>query len=165
MNWKIILKSTVLFAVVSVAIRKVFSNEFDMGTVSQAIFTGLFSSFLFFTLGIWLMKKLAKKLGETIPDVELSPDEKQLLKGGANHLRGREAVGGMLTLTDKRLIFKPHRFNIQKRDSEFPVREIKSVSHHKKYKQIFVLEFSNNEVHKFVVDSPADWIRSISLQP
>src|SRR5215470_6508505 len=37
--------------------------------------------------------------------------EHLLKQGPANHFRGLEGVGGWLYLTDKRLLFRSHRFN------------------------------------------------------
>jgi hypothetical protein len=47
------------------------------------------------------------------PVVELEPGERVLEEITANHFRGGEARGGKLLLTDRRLAFQPHRFNVQ----------------------------------------------------
>ncbi|MDR0267783.1 GRAM domain-containing protein [Paenibacillus sp.] len=43
----------------------------------------------------------------------LQQSETFILKKAANLFRGLEAVGGWVTLTNQRLIFDPHRLNIQ----------------------------------------------------
>ncbi|TDQ34635.1 GRAM domain-containing protein [Aureibacillus halotolerans] len=43
---------------------------------------------------------------------------------GANLQRGIEAVGGMLRVSEERLFFQPHRFNIQKKELEVPMHQI-----------------------------------------
>lgn len=55
------------------------------------------------------------------PDLE---GERILKQGPANHVRGSEAVGGWLYLTDRRLLFRPHRFNIQRDEASFPLEEV-----------------------------------------
>ncbi|MCO5165272.1 MAG: hypothetical protein M9894_02735 [Planctomycetes bacterium] len=42
----------------------------------------------------------------------LAPGERLLEDGPANHLHGRAAIGGWLFLTDRRLVFLPHRYNL-----------------------------------------------------
>jgi GRAM domain len=52
-------------------------------------------------------------------------DGEQLLKQGpANHFRGWEGVGGWLYLTDRRLLFRSHRLNIQNHELSIPLEEI-----------------------------------------
>ena len=46
-------------------------------------------------------------------NVELRENEQPVRKGRANLQRGIEVVGGRLYLTNQRLIFAAHRFNIQ----------------------------------------------------
>jgi hypothetical protein len=85
-----------------------------------------------------------------------------LLEAGASHLKGREAVGGKLTLTDKRLIFKSHKFNFQNHQEEIPVKEIKAVGQGEGYQQRVVeLKLINNQIHKFIVELPSQWIEAI----
>lgn len=45
--------------------------------------------------------------------IMLQESETIIFKKAANLFRGLEAVGGWVTLTDQRLIFEPHRINIQ----------------------------------------------------
>jgi len=69
------------------------------GTVAGLLFgwlIGLFANSKFFTLGT----KIDTDANETI-----------VFETGANHFKGAEAVGGKLYLTDKRLVFKSHKFS------------------------------------------------------
>jgi hypothetical protein len=52
------------------------------------------------------------------------PGERLFAQGPANHLRGWEAVGGGLYLTDRRLLFRPHRFNFHRTEASIPLDEI-----------------------------------------
>lgn len=47
------------------------------------------------------------------PDIPLRESERLLKHGVASHRRGWETVGGRLYLTDRRLMFQPHLFNLQ----------------------------------------------------
>ena len=58
----------------------------------------------------------------------LAQGENLIKQGGANILRGIEAVGGHLYLTNKRLIFESHAFNIQKGATEINLNEIASLN-------------------------------------
>ncbi len=60
-------------------------------------------------------------------ETELESDEQIIVSGGANLFRGSIALGGELTLTDKRLIFKPHIFNFDHSDEKIEVDKIRGV--------------------------------------
>lgn len=47
------------------------------------------------------------------PVVALEPGERLLEEVSANHFLGGEARGGKLLVTDRRIAFRPHRFNVQ----------------------------------------------------
>jgi hypothetical protein len=70
-------------------------------------------------------------------------------------------VGGKLTLTSKRLIFRSHKFNIQNHQQEFSITEIKATARDERQVKIFKLELANNEIHRFLADFPADWINTL----
>jgi hypothetical protein len=99
--------------------------------------------------------------------VETAANEIIIKEGGANHFMGKEAVGGKLVLTDKRLIFKSHKFNIQNHQENFELEQIEKVgatSTFKLLKNGITLELMNNVKHKFIVDEPTDWIEKIENQ-
>lgn len=54
----------------------------------------------------------------------LQPNENVLKKGGANLQKGIETVGGWLFLTDQRLIFESHAFNVQSGNTEIALKDI-----------------------------------------
>ena len=60
--------------------------------------------------------------------IELRPDEKLFKEGAANLQRGLETVGGRLFLTDSRLVFSSHRFNVQTGTTEVDLSNVQSVS-------------------------------------
>lgn len=53
--------------------------------------------------------------------------EALVTQGPALHFRNWEAVGGWLYLTDRRLIFRAHGFNVQDPELTIPLEEIREV--------------------------------------
>ena len=60
-------------------------------------------------------------------ETALLPREKVIKNGAANFQRGIEQVGGNLFLTNQRLIFESHAFNIQVGATIIPIEEITEV--------------------------------------
>ncbi len=58
--------------------------------------------------------------------IDLRSNEKLIREGGANLQRGIETVGGRLFLTDQRLFFQSHSFNVQTGATEIPICDVKS---------------------------------------
>src|SRR3954451_16880617 len=61
------------------------------------------------------------------PQTPLQPGEALIKESRANLQRGIESVGGHLYLTDRRLIFESHRFNVQAGATEIPLGDITGV--------------------------------------
>lgn len=53
--------------------------------------------------------------------MELHPGEHEIKAGRANLQRGRETAGGKLQLTNQRLIFTAHQFNVHAGATEIPL--------------------------------------------
>ncbi len=53
--------------------------------------------------------------------------EQTLAAVSANLLRGMEGVGGHLTISNKRLIFRPHALNVQRRQVVIPLEDVNGV--------------------------------------
>jgi hypothetical protein len=86
--------------------------------------------------------------------LELRAGEIELIKKAANLFRGRESVGGKIIITNQRIYFKPHFFNVQKDYVEIPMEEIVEVQ--KRNTLGFVpngmkVSTRNGEEYKFVV--------------
>jgi hypothetical protein len=60
--------------------------------------------------------------------LELNHGEQLVKKSGANMMRGIESVGGMLYLTDQRLVFVSHAMNIQTGSSAINLTDVVEVS-------------------------------------
>ncbi len=56
----------------------------------------------------------------------LRPGERVLKEGDANLQRGIETVGGSLCLTDQRLVFEAHRFNVQRGATEVELSSVRA---------------------------------------
>lgn len=56
--------------------------------------------------------------------IDLQPGERLIREGGANLMRGMEAVGGRLFLTDRRLHFASHAFNIARGPTDLPLADV-----------------------------------------
>lgn len=59
--------------------------------------------------------------------IDLATDERLLREGAANLQRGLETVGGQLFLTDSRLVFASHRFNVQTGAAAIALSDVRSV--------------------------------------
>jgi hypothetical protein len=57
-------------------------------------------------------------------NITLRPDEKVVREGGANLQRGMETVGGKLYLTNQRLFFQTHAFNVQAGPTQIELPEV-----------------------------------------
>lgn len=102
-------------------------------------------------------------------ETKLIENEKIVKEGFANIMRGIEAVGGKLFLTNFRLIFEPHPINFQ---TELEITNINDI---KKINMIwtrvfgilplvpnsFELELQNDNKLRFVVNGRRKWIKAI----
>lgn len=107
----------------------------------------------------WSGKKLYDKIIVPIPT-----GDRLIKEAGANHFRGLEGVGGKLTLTDKRLIFKSHSYNLQNHTQTFDLNQVLAVAPCKIWKVYntgLEVTLSNQEVHRFSVQNRNEWLREI----
>ena len=121
----------------------------------------------------WLMSRFVKsKLFTHGTQIDMDATEVIVFETGANHFKGAEGVGGKLYLTNKRLVFKSHKYNIQNHELSINVADIAKVDRYK------VLGVANNGVavtttgdtiEKFAVQKPDEWINQLTnkngLQP
>ena len=59
--------------------------------------------------------------------MELQPGETVLREGPANLQRGIETVGGKLWLTNARLVFRAHAFNVQTGETQIALDDVTGV--------------------------------------
>ncbi|MGB0526068.1 MAG: GRAM domain-containing protein [Flammeovirgaceae bacterium] len=110
----------------------------------------------------YIMKRLGKRIEKNI-HMELLTDESIIYKGGANLFRGIEGVGGKLFLTNLRLHFQPHKFNIQNNEVSIALDQIDEVATYKTGK---LITFNNGlkvttldgTEFRFVANKRDEWI-------
>lgn len=103
---------------------------------------------------------------------QLSVDESIVKEGKANLQRGFETVGGQLYLSNQRLIFEAHSFNIQTGSSVISLKNVTDVvTCWTKFLNLFPLMPNSikvitkaGEEYRFVVFGRDEWLRSIKSQ-
>jgi hypothetical protein len=131
----------------------------DKQDIVPGILTGLASgliSGLLFGLSIHFFGKKVDKLVQ----IDLLPGETLLFQTKANHFKGIEGVGGKLSLTDQRLVFRSHALNIQSHVLNIPLQNI---GHVERYKTIGLINnglkiTAEGKTEKFVVDKAEEWL-------
>lgn len=103
------------------------------------------------------------------PQTELDSGEAVVREARANMRRGAEHVGGWLFLTNRRLIFESRAFNLQRGNTEIPIRGISEMR--KAWTRFLgampiapttmvVIDHEGAE-HEFVVRGRPEWIQEI----
>ncbi|HXG08974.1 MAG TPA: hypothetical protein VNK04_04230 [Gemmataceae bacterium] len=89
-------------------------------------------------------------------------DEQLLHQGPANHFRKWEGVGGWLYLTDRRLLFRSHKLNLQNHEWSAPLQEIVRAETCRIAWIIngLCIETSSGR-EKFVVEDSLGWVEQI----
>lgn len=138
------------------------TKGFSIELVLLILIVGLLIGLIFAGALQFMTKRLLKKI-----TVKIFDNEQIIREGGANHFKGMEGVGGKLVLTNKRLIFKSHKLNVQNHQDNFELEKIERLQTNKTLGFIangLIVELANQEKHKFVVDAPQAWIEIISNQ-
>ena len=95
------------------------------------------------------------------------PGEQIIAEAPANLMRGVEAVGGRLMISNRRLLFQPHSINIQRRQTEILLRDVTQVGPRRTLGLVpngmFVRTRDRGE-YKFVVSHRKNLIRIIQSQ-
>ena len=130
-------------------------------TIVSGLFGGALSGLLFgWLVGLFANSKRVTK--DTKIDTEAN--ETILFDTGANHFKGAEAVGGKLYLTDKRLVFKSHKFNIQNHKLSINLSDIEKVDRYKTLGLVnngLSVTTTGNRIEKFVVQQPDKWFSQL----
>jgi hypothetical protein len=91
-------------------------------------------------------------------------DETVLEHGPANHFKGLEGVGGKLFLTERRLRFRSHGFNVQNHDESYPLEDIVAVEPARTLGIIpngLLVQLRDGRRERFVVTARGSWVASI----
>ena len=103
---------------------------------------------------------------------ELRPDEQIVKEGAANLQKNIEAVGGQLCLTNQRLAFEAHKFNVQGGKIEVELADIRSTRPCWTRFLGFIPLFPNSLAvltkhgmeHRFVLSGRRAWAEAIETQ-
>jgi hypothetical protein len=113
-----------------------------------------------------LMQRISKRVVAGI-SVETQPGEIIVKEGGANQFKGAEGVGGKLVLTDRRLIFRSHKLNIQGHQDSFNLAQISEVRATKILRiqdNGLMVRMAGEVSERFIVDEPVEWVNQILNQ-
>lgn len=135
------------------------------GRPAVGIATGLAAGLLFGSLFTFLIRRFAERQSSrfeaTRPEFG---DERIWMEGPANHFKGAEGVGGYLWLTDRRVHFMSHAFNIQNHEWLCLLPEIKDVQAVKTlglFDNGLRITTDAGEIHRLVVNNSRQWAESI----
>lgn len=130
------------------------------------IVSGLFGGALAGLLFGWLIGLFANsKLLTQGTQINTDANETIVFETGANHFKGAEGVGGKLYLTNKRLVFKSHKYNIQNHELSINLSDVDKVD---RYKTLGIannglaVTTTHNIVEKFAVQQPDEWINQLT---
>ncbi len=133
------------------------SNKEIIRIIISGLVAGAVAGFLFgWSIGWFANSKAVANSTK----IELDTDETVAFETGANHFKGMEGVGGKLYLTNKRLVFKSHKFNIQKHTLSINLDEIINVE---RIKTAGIINNGLRVTHqdkqeKFVVEKAGGWV-------
>ncbi|ANE53547.1 hypothetical protein SY85_16480 [Flavisolibacter tropicus] len=88
-----------------------------------------------------------------------------LFETGANHFKGAEGVGGKLYLTNKRLVFKSHKYNIQNHELSMRLSDIDKADRYKTLGIVnngLAVTTAGGTIEKFVVQQPDQWLSQLT---
>jgi hypothetical protein len=129
--------------------------------VVKSIVSGLAGGIISGVLFGWLMGLFARsKFVSKTTKIETEAGESILFETPANHFVGIEAVGGKLYLTDKRLIFKSHKLNVQNHQLSINLSDIKQVDRYKTLEIVnngLLVTIRNGTKERFVVEDVEEW--------
>ncbi|MDZ4821049.1 MAG: GRAM domain-containing protein [Planctomycetota bacterium] len=123
---------------------------------------GVISGVAFGLMMAWFMQWLQ---GRCLRKPITLPGEHIISQGAANHFRGIEAVGGWLFLTDRRLFFYSHDFNVQNHQLSIPRNEILQAE---PCRTLGIVPNglrikTSDRVEQFVVQDRQSWLRHLAF--
>lgn len=127
-------------------------------------FNFIFFGFFFGFGLLYIMTKTSDRLMKKI-EIEIADGESMIHEGPANLFRGIESVGGKLLLSDKRLVFKSHKMNIQSGETQFMAAEIKKAIPRKTakiFRNGIRIITNSGEYFDFVVYERHHWVMKIN---
>lgn len=134
-------------------------------SIMHGIIIGIISGFsagiLFATIITLFMYYQSKKF--QLLKQEMSKKFAVVYDGGANHFKG-ESVGGWLFLTEKEIIFKSHKYNIQNHELIIPYHDIVGITKKNNLGLVpngIAIQTKCGKTERFVVWGRDIWIQKI----
>jgi hypothetical protein len=151
----------IFMAIIIIAENLLFTDVNSPNEIAKTIAIGIFAGAIAgLVFGFVIEKFRSSKLVNNSTKIDIDEDEKIIFETPANHFKGAEGVGGKLYLTNKRLVFKSHKFNFQKHELSLPLHEITKVE---RYKVLFMInnglnvQTVHNTTERFVVEKAGEW--------
>ncbi len=170
LNWKYRIISAILIGLLYVGILMIFDYFSDekLYSLNSLIFQGIFFG-VFMGLGFpYVTEKFGtrftSKIGKSIKP-ELAQDENIEIEGPVNLFRGMEGVGGKMFLTNKKVVFKSHKINIQKGQTDILYEDITEIIKRKTAKLIdngIRIKTNDGNEFDFVVNEREKWIEKLN---
>jgi hypothetical protein len=93
----------------------------------------------------------------------LNDKEIVIKKSRANHMKLLEGVGGKLILTNRRLVFKSHFFNIQTHEESIPLKDILLIEakHSDFVSGKMSIHLKKGGIETFYVPHRKSWVKDI----
>ena len=137
-----------------------------MGISNRNMIAGLVSGLLFGLLyggGMLIMEKLLARKFRNVK-AELAKEKKIVHDAAANLLSRKEAVGGWLFLTERQLIFKSHKINLQRGEVIVELTDITATAVGKSLRIIKnrMVITTGDTSYVFTVDAPEKWLEIIN---
>lgn len=170
LNWKIRIISALLTGATFVGIISLMDYFLFDGFQSlysylfQGVFFGLFMGIVFPYAMEKFGKRFTSSIGKNIKP-ELEENEEIDIEGPANLFRGMEGVGGKIFLTNKHIIFKSHKINIQSGQTNIPYEDITEISKRKTAKIIdngIRIKTNTAKEFNFVVNEREKWLEKLT---
>ncbi|OCK42497.1 hypothetical protein BA195_09985 [Tenacibaculum soleae] len=170
---KMTLKSRILFILGITIIYTLILCFFDYvwnenNSITSLIIQGLFFGVIFGIGYPYSNKKLADtfytKISKNL-NPKLDKNEQIEVHGPGNLFKGVEAIGGKIFLTNKRVIFKSHKINIQKISIDINYFNIKQINRTKTVKFIdngIKITTKNHKEYNFVFNERDLWFSKIN---
>lgn len=169
LSWKLKIGSAVLIGLVFASLLMLMDYLLDeeLANPYKYLFQGTFFGF-FMGIGFpFLFKKFEKGISSNLGK-NLTPKLDELenieIQGPANLFRGIEGVGGKLFLTNKKIIFKSHKINIQGGQTDIEYVNIESINKRKTAKLIdngIRIITNDKKEFDFVVNDRDLWVKKM----
>ena len=129
-GFKAVLYGTIIFAVISITINFIFQQPHTSFAIWKIIISSVVSGFILSFFFGFLADRFVnlKAFKESMKPTDiLQPGEKVIFEAGANHFVNGEGVGGKIFVTDHNIIFRSHKYNIQKHTLVIPLSDISRI--------------------------------------